>query len=73
MKPLWLTSIPRFGKGHRAGAIRKTANHKANRAYYSVEHPGLLIIAAWPRAALTEVESSQRRAPAPERLTWCGQ
>ena len=26
--------------------MSNTANHKLNRAHYSVEHPGLLIIAA---------------------------
>jgi len=43
----------RFGKGHqRAGAMSKIANHKVNRAHYSVEHPGLSIIAVLGHARL---------------------
>jgi len=51
MKPLWLTSIPPadLKKGQGAGAMSKPANHKVNRAYYFVEHPGLLVIAALGR------------------------
>jgi len=29
--------------------MSKPANHKVNRAYYFVEHPGLLVIAALGR------------------------
>jgi len=52
MKPLWRTSIPPadLDKRQGAGAMRKPANHKVKRSHYSVEHPGLLIIAALSQA-----------------------
>ena len=39
-----------FEKGQGAEAMSKPASHKAKRAHYSVEHPGLLIIAALGQA-----------------------